>query len=1261
MAIILGGVFMTVGWAQESRATLRGQVTDPTGAVVVGAAVIVTSDDTNVKQETKTNDQGAWSAHFLIPGHYSISVSFAGFKTVERRGITLDTSDDKEIDSTLEVGSASQKVEVTAEAPLIDTTSATSGTVITPQQMTEIPILSRIPTLLAGLSPGVLLQDQNQNVPRMWSVIAASQILVNGGRDQRSNDFTLDGQPNTEGEGGGRISFIPPLDSVAEFKIMSNAYDAQYGRQAGSTMNMSLKSGTKNYHGTLYEFNQTATFNAVPFHFNTTSPAQPTPPVHYNLYGATLGGPVFIPRVYHGKDKTFFFFNFEGTRNQDPRGGIRSVPTALERQGDFSQSFSTSAGQCFSVRAFDPNLVNTNPGPSFGFRPEFPRAGNICPNQTPDNRQGDIIPPERISPMAKAILQFVPLPNTPSSPGSNATNNFVPSSTRQNKMAAVVVRVDHNWNNQHKTYGNVHWNHETERLDNFFGNVSTGAGPNQRIAKGINLDHVWTFSPSKILDIRYGLTRWEEPTQDNGAGFDPTQLGFPSSFVSQLRVPSFPRIVGLFGDIGTDNGGAYDKDTYHTWNASITQVHGNMQFHYGGEIRANQEAHGAIGNQGRYEFNGNWTRQVAQGGAGIGGSTLGSFLLGLPSSGFVPRNADRFLSQHYYAVFLQNDWRVTPRLTLNMGLRWDVEGPFTERYNRLTDNFDPTAPNPISDSAQARYAAILASHTSDPVYQQLAQLVPASSFQIRGAQLFTGVNGQPPGAVSQHDYREFQPRVGFAYRLRPHTVIRGGFGRFVQSTSLRGGQNGFSRTTDFTATTDNFLTPFDTLANPYRNGLLAPTGSSLGPLTNLGQGVNWDNQNPDKPYSWEYSFHLQQEYKGWLFEAGYSHNQTYNIYWGRDQNNPSFDLWKQLRAPRFDQGYINTHPTCMQTTSCRPADRLLADELIQNPFQNLPGMNGGVSTSATRNLFDLIRPLPYLGGVTENANPLGQNTFDALELKAERRFHKGLSMLAAFTWSKLYEDTAFIGPEIAGPIVEHKLGGEDRPYRLSLAPIYELPVGRGKRYLTNSPRVVDAVLGGWELTGQWLIQSGTPIVLTYNNDTNSLYFWDGQNFALPRDQRTLNKWFDTSHFFKIPGRGDDVFGFCDGTNVQKWPTWTGVQNLPGANYDPSKDIQNNNKTACANGTRNGVFQDFGNVVRTMPTRFGFARSSRVNEWNLGVYKNFPIRERLRGQFRLEAFNAFNHPRFGGPNTDPGSSQFGQVSKTQLNTPRLIQFALKLNF
>ncbi len=1200
--------------AQESRANLLGRVTDAQGAAIPKASVTVTSDEAGVRFHAVSNEQGLWTVRFLNPGPYTISVQAAGFKVSERKGITLQVADSKQIDISLEVGDISESIEVVGEAPLVDTDAATGGTVIEPTAVTEMPVMSRIPYQLALLSPGVMQLDQNQNVALMWSINATSQIRVNGGRDNRTNEFLLDGMPNTGG-GSGTVAYIPPADAVSEFRVMSNAYDAQYGRQAGATINTTIKSGTNQFHANIYEFHRNHALNANQFQSNRAG--QPRTPSHYNLYGATGGGPVYLPKLYDGRNRTFFFTAWEGIRNKDPHYSLRSVPTEQERAGDFTGSWFTqtigSQQNRIPYTIFDPLTVDTRPvpNPTFGYRQPFP---------------GNRIPANRLSPIAVNILKYVPLPNGPSLPTSNAASNFVPDTTRQAKMASVVTRLDQVWSANHKSFASLRWN-EVNTYDNYdYDNEATG-DYRQQVAKGIGVDHVWLLASSKVLNLRYNVTRFEAVHTTPGSDFDPRKLGFPDAFVGKMEKLSFPRITGLFGNIG-QGWGDFTVTTHHNWNANLTHVRGKMTFHYGGEFRVIQEATASYGNQsGQFDFDNAWTRRRYDAGETGYGATMASFLLGLPSSGSFPRNANRFDSQRYLAVFFKDDWRATPRLTLNFGLRWDFQSPFVERFNRLTSVFDPTVLNPISDAAQASYSRVLDAVLKDrvryPFGPQLAQLVPVSAFKIYGAQLFNGVGGQRRG-VTANSYREWQPRVGFAWRATPKTVLRGGFGRFTAGTAVKGGQNGYSRSTTLITTRDSRLTAYDTLEQPFRDGILEPTGSSLGALTNLGQGVNWVHQAGRQPYSWQYSFFVQREYRGWLFETGYSASLAFDIATTLQQNDVTFEQWKMLREPRFD-------------AAGKPLARpYLGDEQVPNPFLNLPGVTGSRATSQWITVYDLMRPLKVLGGQGRSDNPWGKTRYDSLQSKVQRRFSKGFSMLATWTFSKLIEDTLFWGVEVSGPVPEHTLGNEDRTHKLTIAPVWELPIGRQRAWGRSLPKVVDAVVGGWELSGQYIIQSGKPVVFSTNS------FFDGQAFGLARNERTLAKWFETSHFVKFPNSQD---------NIAQYPAWTGVQNLPGASFKPSTSAD----------PRNGVYADFGNYVRRYPTRWANVRESRVNELNFGLFKNFRIRERMKAQFRGEFFNAFNHPRFPGPTTDPGSSTFGRVGEYQQNLARVAQVALKISF
>ena len=1207
----------SAAFAQEVRASIGGRVTDPHGSVVAGAAVTVVSEETGVKFETKSNKEGSWTIGFLLPARYRLTISASGFKKSERAGIELQTADVKQIDVELALGSASQTVEVTAETPLVDTTSAVSGTVVTSEQILEMPSSSHVVSLLALLTPGVMAIDQDNNPVHMWSYIGASSFTANGGRNNIwSNTFQLDGMANSKS--GGYVSFIPPQDSVQEFRVQSNAYDASIGRQAGATINMQTRSGSKQYHGTFYYFKQPYQLGANSFQTNASHAT--VNPESISLFGGTFGGPVRIPHVYNGRQKTFFFVSLEPTRQQFPtNNAFTTVPTAAERAGDFTQSWTTqnTGGKLvqYPIVVYDPLTVDS----ATGNRTIFP---------------GAVIPKNRLDRIAQNVIGYLPLPNQPSDGTGNATNNFNPLSTTSNKVPVLSVRGDQNWNNKNHSFATIRWSQLNQFSGDTFGIDSLLAGTHvQRIAKNLGLDHVITLTPTTILDLRYTINRFEEPSWSLGAGFDPAKLGFPASWVSQLQRPSFPYFtITNYASFGTTQADNYNINTHHIWTASLTKVRGNHTMRFGAETWRLQEARGGIGNQGQFDFNNYWTRLNNNNANGPGdGSALAAFLLGLPAGGSLPINANSYYSQHFTAFYLQDDWRVSARLTINLGLRWDVERPVVERFNRLTDRYDPRAINPISASAQAAYATILnnSANANNQAVQLAAQYLPASVFQVPGTIQFAGINGIPRTATNT-DWHEWQPRAGFAYRINSNTVFRGGFGRFVQADFNSGSQVGFSTAANLNATQDNFITPYDTLANPFRAGIAKPTGSSLGPLTNLGQGIGtWDNPDIGRLYSLSYSATLQRQIRGWLLEAGYSHNKTYGIWnfgtW--NENLPSFTLWKQLQTPAF-------------SATGKPVATLPWNLTLPNPFYQLRGVstNAGIYTSRTISLNQLLNPNPIYGGIGQN-NPTGNNQWDAGLGKIQKRFAGGFSFITAFTWSKLFEDTSFQGPQIAGPVIAHKLGGEDRRYALSVAPIWQVPLGRGKHFFTGMPRVLDAFIGGWELSGNYRIQSGIPVVFA------GPAFFSGKDFSLPRDKQSLNRWFDTSQFLPFPNSNTPL------SVLQAYPYWTGVQSLPGFNYVP----------VAGDTIKNGVYQDFANYVQTYPTRWGDVRASRVNNVDLGLRKNFKVTERVRAQARFDAFNTFNHPRFPGPDANPSDSNFGRVTPTQYNQPRGVEFGVRVSY
>jgi hypothetical protein len=549
--------------------------------------------------------------------------------------------------------------------------------------------------------------------------------------------------------------------------------------------------------------------------------------------------------------------------------------------------------------------------------------------------------------------------------------------------------------------------------------------------------------------VRYGLTRWESPAVSDGFGFDPAALGFSPTLVSQLPVQAFPSFSIAGGLGGTPSN--YTITNNHSWTAAITHITGGHTINVGAQFMVLQNASFSSGaGAGSYSFSSGFTQRDYQRSDGISGSADASFLLGFPSGGSASVNASGMYSQRYTAFYVQDDWRVSPKLTLSLGLRWDFESPMRERFNRADRGFDTTSPSPVE-------AAVLAAYAKNPIPE-----LPASALHVRGGQLFAGTSGQP-AAIFDTDLRDWQPRVGLAYRVTPKTAIRTGFGLFTMRTTATGSQNGFSIDTPYVSSNDGGRTPAGSLANPFPAGLLSAPGAALGLATSLGQAPRWDEASRRLPYSVQWSFHVQRELAGGLLlEAGYAYNKSKRLGMNVPANQIPLANWLELGKPRYDaSGRLLAQPFRLE-------DR------VTNPFFGLPQFaSTSLGTSSTIAISSLLLPYPQFSGFSRGGVDSGRSTYNSFQWKLEKRFSESLSVLASYTPSKQFDDSSYLN-SIAYQ-VEHALNSEDRPHHVSLAGSYVIPVGRGRRVLPNANRFVNALIGGWEMAGNYNIQSGKPV------------------------------------------------------------------------------------------------------------------------------------------------------------------------------------------
>ena len=1241
---LIGGLLLFAGGlcalGQESRATIGGKVTDRDNAIVPGAAVTVTSVETGGIQTTSTNNAGEWRVQSLNPGHYTFEVKAPGFKAASHEAIELQVGDQKTSDVQLQIGTVTEVVIVTAEAPLIDTTAAVSGTVITTKELEDLPTQSHVPTLLVGLTPGGLVGNGYGGAPHLWSNIGDSQNQVNGsgsvaGSGAQNNNYAvqyqLDG--SYDSNVAGQVAFVPPQDSVAEFRVVSNAYDASIGRQSGATLDMVSKSGAKDFHGSLYEYNQNNSLNA---HIYGALPTAPVPAVHYNEYGGTIGGPVWIPKLYDGRrKKTFFFYSYDGIRNNAPvNSGFMSLPTMAERSGDFSQSFQVTSGVKYAAVIYDPLTIDPTTG-----------------NRTPFS--GNKIPSSRISPFAAGIYALMPPPDNAGDGQTSDSNNYQKREVQRDKMTSSAIRLDKTWNNANHSYANVSFNNWTEGSYNPFGGFAgdiLNALIQARRQETFTLDHNIVVSPKLLLDLKYNVLNSYGSSYSPSRSFSDSTLGLSSAFISQMPlysgIPLLANVVGGAenGGLGTNQAASYNVDTFQTFNATATQTYRNHTFKYGMEYLIQQQGTGALyQTSGEFDFGSNaWTchNPVSDCTGSVGnGWNQASFDMGMPyqtSFNKIYQANTGFWSQHYMAGFFQDDWRATTKLTLNFGLRWDYQTNVTERHGKALTRYNPTyTQTAVTTPSQAAYATLVGGSSSNVGVNLLQTYRPAAStFIAAGAVEFAGVHGAPSTPYDPR-YRYFQPRLGFAYRFRPDMVLRGGLGRFVQASFDKPAQTGFDANTFYTATNDNYHTQAATLANPFPNGLTAPTGNTLAEQTNVGSITSFTDPDYGRIYVDEASASIQQQIHKFLIQIGGTYNRSHGLALATPTNAIPTNAYLAAFGPQFD-------------STGRPLDTLSGNTPVTNPYKGVAGLPTSSSqyTSNTVNASQLLRPNPLVNSDINETTGNGTATYYALLTKLERRYSDGFSYLQSFTWGRNYTQDFYLGNTSIQLYIPRQIYSNDVRFHYTVTPIYELPFGKGKRFLHNEGFATEQVVGGWEFTGNYNYQSGTPITLP----TNSSFYRGDKSPNIGVAKGKTGTWFDTTAFAAYPTKSTTV------AQLQAYPTWTGVSSLPGYSWTPQ---------SSSDSAKNGVYNDFTVRNTIYPQTFGDIRNPPINTVTAGIRKNFNFTETVRFQLRMDATNLLNHAQFGNISTSPTSSFFGRLSGsssiTAVNNPRQIELAGKLYF
>jgi Carboxypeptidase regulatory-like domain/TonB dependent receptor len=1044
--------------AQDARGTLLGRVSDQSGAGIVGAKVEGVNTDTGVHSASTSNSSGDYILPYLIPGPYNVTVEQNGFKTFTRTGILLREGDRVSADVTMQVGDATQSVEVTAAAPLLDTSTASLGQTVDERAITELPTKDGMVLIMATFAPGVTFTPASAAYIRPFDTGSPSSISVNGTKPG-ANEFQVDGTPNLQGQ---QIAYSPPQAVVSELKVQTSTFDASWGFNTGAAINMTLKSGTNSLHGQVDYFMQNPALNADNYFRLSTG----KPGFRIHRYGASATGPIVLPKIFNGRNRTFFTYGFEGVWSFDPSPWVvETVPTAAERTGDFSALLAISP----AYQIYDPYSTVPIAGGKFQ---RTPLAGNI-------------IPASRINPVAAKIASLWDAPNQRGT--IDGTNNYTMGKNAQDTYWNHLARVDHNISEKQRLYGRVDLT-SLLRPENIRQNKTVGDNF-YRFNHGAALDHVYIVSPSFVVDSRYSFMRFTTGYTPYQQGWDLASLGFSPAFTGELqqldpRALKFPNInvsslgstvFSPLGGVNTNNQQIY---MIHEGAVNLTNIVGAHTVRSGVTYRDYLENAYDLGtSSGALNFDSTWTGGPINTSAPAPiGQDFASFLYGLPASGSLPINNSFAEKQRYWALYAQDDWKVTTKLTVSMGLRYELPSPLTERFNRSVKSFDPQATAPIDQQALQNYA-------QNPVSQ-----IPASAFRVNGGLTFASINGS--SGLWKTSAKNFMPRFGFAYSLAPTTVLRGGYGIYYAPlgvTNVSVNQTGFSSSTAFVGSVDNGQTYAANLTNPFPGGFVRPVGAAAGPSTFLGQNVSYFDQNLRNPYVQHWQLAAQHQFRSSiLLEMSYVGSRGTRLLTTQDIN-------------AVPAQYLSTSPVRDQTT----INTLGAQ--VTNPFYPLlPRTNLAASTLA---LSQLLKPFPQFSGVTETSNG-GSSWYHALQARTEKRFSGGLYASYSFTWSKYMEAISYLNPADTHP--EHVISDQDRPFRSVATWVYELPFGARKQWANSTNRLVSHAISGWQMQGIYTNQSGQALGFG-----NAILLCGPGGIPLSQDTRTIFQWFNTSCFNRV--------------------------------------------------------------------------------------------------------------------------------------------------
>jgi hypothetical protein len=1211
---------------QEFRGTLSGKVTDTTGAVIPKANVTVTEMNTGTINRTVSDADGQWVVPFLLPGTYKVEAQATGFEAIVHNSITLQAQEHPIIDLSMSIGQASETVTVTSATPLIDQANASVGQVISTESVADLPLNGRTPTTLTELSEGVIttaapeiVHPFDNNAGNSWSI---------GGTPNQVSEVLLDGSPDLTLLGA--LAYAPTEDSVQEISVRPFDTDASVGHTIGGVINQITKSGGNRFHGTAYEFYQTAGLDANLYFNKRNNPVTSRPNAHFHQYGGTFGGPIRIPKLFNGQDKLFFFFAYEGLRDSTPATTTLTVPTAAERMGDFSQTLAAGCPTGYTVNGSGIAICNggTAPDPNQLYNPftaTLNSKGQVTRTAIPNNQLSTI---QAVNTVAAAYFKLYPAPNNTSGVAADGLGNYVSSAPSIDTYSNEFGRTDYNLSARDHIFFDFRHNNRTQVKNNYFG---TGVNGTTLLREnfGSSLDNIFTLSPSTIIDTRLNWTRFNEVHGTPAQAYSPATVGLPSYLSATSPLVQLPCInyttsstvgtcsasTSTYAELG-DNTSALDPTTSYQVFTDLVKVVGKHTFKIGFDGRQYRLSVENFGNpDGSFGFGGN---EFVSGGPGVTGAPgtvtfggdLANLYFGLPTTGQydIPARAD--YHQYYVGAFLQDDWRVNDRLTVNT--------PFREKLGRTVNGFNPPATNSASAAGAAAFK---------PLTETNAGVTAAvASINTLGGLTFPGV---PNGAPYYTNSGFLSPRLGFSYSLSRKTVVRGGFGIFVQpetlaslaatgsySSNALNNQEGFSQTTSFIASNNSDLSPIspNALSNPFPGGAFTkPAGASLGASTFLGQSISFLAPNQHDPYSERYNLGIQQEItRSTLIEFLYVGNHSLHLP-VQTQNLNATERQYLTTAPYLNEALVLDYAT-----------------KVSNPFYHQVAPLG---TSSTVSFSSLLVPYPQFGTVAIQNQTIGQSYFNSAVAHIEQRAAHGLTLTANFSYSKLLEADTFLNDEDAAPT--ERTSPYDHTFHFTVGSTYELPFGRNKMFSLGGSRLLDEVFGGYVVNAIYQFQTGPPVEFSAD-----IPLQPGANIRQitnhTRDASPVPPSGVTGH----PALSTNLF-----VTGNTPPTCSGA--TPAANCNGSSFVN----------------AQYSFHLRTLPQTMPWVRGDGFNNLDASLLKDFHFTEKSFLQLRFETFNTLNHAVFATPNVSSATaSNFGYITAVASNSqPRQVQLGARIVF